>query len=57
MDRSLQPVDRIYTGGGGKCEKEGEAGRDCHVLIVTSHSPSPLLLLDMAGGYRGPQNE
>lgn len=57
MDRNLQPMDRTHTEAGEKCEKEGEAGRGCHVLIVTSHSPSPLHLLDMVGGYRGPGNE
>lgn len=57
MDRNLQPVDRTHTGAEEKCEKEGEAGRGCHELLVTSFSPSPLHLLDMAEGYRGHENE
>lgn len=44
-------MDRTHAGAGEKCEKEGESGRDCHVLMVTSHS---LYILDMTGGYKGP---
>lgn len=49
-------MDRAHTGAEEKCEKEGEAGRGCHELMVTSRSPSPLHLWNMAGGYRGPEN-